>query len=314
MKIIAGAVAVAIVISIAGIVWKRSRAMHQAAATAAVPAGPVVASDLMLSGRVTARNVVNVAAPIEGTLETYFVEPGAQVFQGQLLGRISNPKLQEPAQKAQSDLDKAQARVTALTTQQLTAKLEESRAAADQSRAKNEVERLQKIYDRQEGLWKAGATARLAYEKTKKDYDDAKAELDKQDAAAKESTAREAQIEKDLEAANREVAAATAAIEKSKSAGAAGEIHSPVDGIVVARQEMVGHTIDPSMKNLISIGTDLTQLAVEVNDPRIHNGQAAIVRLDGAEYNGTVQDGKIAFNTPMPVDKLGEDAQVIIKF
>lgn len=296
--------------------WHHHKFLRQAApVVAAQAAGPVVPGDLMLSGHVTARNIVSVAAPIEGTLEAYFVEPGAQVFEGQLLGRIANPKLEEAAQKAQSDLTRAEVRVTTLTTQQLTAKLEQSRSAADLSRARSEAERLQKLYDRQDGLWKAGATARLTWEKSKKDFEDAKAELDKQESAAREANQRDAQAANDLETANREVAAATAALEKAKAAGAAGEIHSPVDGVVTARQELVGQMVDPSMKELMKIGTDLTQLVVEVDDTsRLHDGMHAAVRMEQAEFTGTVEAGKILFETPMPVDKLGQAVQVIIKF
>ena len=268
--------------------WHHHKFLQQAAPVVAAQAGPVVPGDLMLSGHVTARNIVSVAAPIEGTLEAYFVEPGAQVFEGQLLGRIANPKLEEAAQKAQSDLTRAEVRVTTLTTQQLTAKLEQSRSAADLSRARSEAERLQKLYDRQDGLWKAGATARLTWEKSKKDFEDAKAELDKQESAAREANGRDAQAATDLETANREVAAATAALEKAKAAGAAGEIHSPVDGVVTARQELVGQMVDPSMKELMKIGTDLTQLVVEIDNAgadsaRIHAGDKARVRLGAAE-------------------------------
>jgi len=311
----AGAIVVLLVAAIAGVVWIRSRADHRAVVAAPQSTAPVVPSDLMLSGHVTARNVASVAAPIDGTLETYFVEIGVQVFAGQLLGRIKNPRLDEAAEKAQSDLDKAQARVTTLTTEQLTAKLEQSRAGADQSRAKNELDRLQKIYDRQEGLWKAGATARLTYEKAKKDYEDAKAELTKQNAASSDSSAKETQIVQDLEAANRDVAASTSALEKAKAGEAAGEIHSPVDGILVARQELVGQMVGPSMKDLLKIGTDLTQLAVEVDDAsRLRDGEAATVRIDGVEYMGKIQNGRIDFDLPAPADKLGQSAQVIIKF
>ena len=163
-------------------------------------------------------------------------------------------------------------------------------------------------------LRKAGATARLTYEKSKKDFEDAKTEFDRQDAAARDAAAREGQIAHELEVVNREIAAATATAEKVKAGGSAGEIHSPTDGIVVARQEIVGQMVDPSMKELMKIGKDLTQLAVEVNDARVHDGQSAIVRLDGAEYSGRVQGGRVNFDVPMPVEKLDQPVQVIIKF
>jgi multidrug resistance efflux pump len=299
------------------------RASHKPKLIAAVAASPAQPTDVILSGIVEARETIGVGAPMDGTLESYFVELNQEVFQGQLLGRIRNPKLDELQQRAQSDVDKAQSRVTALTGEQLAVRLEASRAQADQTRAHNDVDRLQKNYDRQKGLWAAGATARLVWEKAEKEYTDAKADAEKQDAAAQQATQREAALTRDLETANRAVADAREAVERAgKSAGAA-DLHSPVDGVVVARQELQGQPVDPSMKELVKIATNLTSLSVTLqNDAaasHVKPGQAVVVRVGSDDFAGTIRgtDGHIFtvdFTVPEGGKQLGQPAQVIIKY
>jgi HlyD family secretion protein len=295
--------------------------------SAPIAAPPPPITEVTLSGRVEPRTVVSVAPPIDGVLDKYFVEVNQEVFEGQLLGRIGSSKLQEAEQRATSDLDKAESRVTTLSAEQLKARLEASRASADQSRARNDVARLQKDYDRQQGLWAAGATPRLTWEKALKDYNDAKADVEKEDAAARAAAEHEAALDRDLESANRAVTEATAAVERAKAAAAAVEMHSPVDGIVVERQELQGLAVDPSMKELVKIATDLTSLQVVAAADasvlaRIHAGQAATVQapeLNPDPIAGTVREVRgasviVDFIVPAAPPKLGEAAQVIIKF
>jgi HlyD family secretion protein len=297
---------------------------------APIAAAPAPVTQVTLTGRVEPRTVISVPAPIDGVLDKYFVEVDQEVFEGQLLGRIRNPKIEEAEQHALSDLDKAQAQVTTLEGEQLKARLEASRASADQSRAHNDVARLQKDYDRQQGLWAAGATPRLTWEKAQKDYNDAKAGVEKEDAAAQAAAGREAALGRDLESAHQAVTDATAAVERSKAAGAAAEMHSPVDGIVLERQELQGLAVDPSMKELLKIANDLTSLQViaTLNTPdasalaRIHAGQAATVQAPELSLDpiaGTVREVRggvviVDFTVPVAPPKLGEAAQVIIKF
>jgi multidrug resistance efflux pump len=320
-------IAVVVVVTVAGaLAFARWRVAHKPK-LAPVAAAPAPSAEVTFVGRVQPGTIVNVAPPLEGVLDTYFVDPGQEIYQGQLLGRVRNPELDEAQKHAQSELDQAGLRVTKLTGEQLAARLESSRAAADQARAHSEVERLQKNYDRQKGLWEAGATPRLTWEKAQKDYIDAKADIDKQDAAAKAAAEHEASIDRDLEAANRAVADATTALEHARGGASAAEVHSPADGIVLARKELQGQRVDPSMTDLMQIATDLTSLQAVVTPDasmfaRIHAGQAAVVRIPEVNpdpMNGTVREVRgaeviVDFTSPVAITKLDLTAQVIIKF
>ena len=323
--LVAGAVVLFVAVGGVGLVLRA----HKAKSAPIPVASSVVAepTEANLTGRVQARTVVAVPAPVEGTLEAFFVDVNQEVYKDQLLGRIRNGNLDTAVQQAQSEIDKAQARATMLSGEQLAARLEASRAAADQSRARADVDRLEKAYQRQKGLWEAGATPRLAFEKAEKDYKDAQATIERTDAIAKHATDRAAAVENEIEAANRAVSDATASAEQAKVALATTEVHSPADGILVARRGQPGEPVDPSIKDLLQIAIDLTALQLTVTpEPtvlaRMHAGQAASLRIpeiSAEEIPATVRevgarDAILDFTSPAPVTKLDLAAQVKIKF
>jgi HlyD family secretion protein len=294
---------------------------------ASVPSAAVEPNGISLTGRVQPRASILVAAPLEGTLESFFVDVNQEVYRGQLLGRIRSGTLETAEQQAQLVLDKAETRVTTLSGDQLAARLEASRATVDQSRARTEVERLEKAYRQQKGLWEAGATPRLTFEKAEKDYTAARTAIEHVDTIARQASDRAAAVEAAIEDASRAVADATAALEHAKTELSTAEVHSPADGIVMARRGQPGDPEDPSIKDLLQIGTELTSLQVLLTpDPatlaRIHAGQAVTVRvpeLAPDEIPGIVREIRgsdviVDFASPTAATKLDLAAQVRIKF
>src|SRR2546423_679740 len=71
-------------------------------------------AEVHLSGKIRAQNVVGVSPPIEGTVGALFADVGQEVFEGQLLARITNEGLETGQQMAQKTLDNAQSRVNTL--------------------------------------------------------------------------------------------------------------------------------------------------------------------------------------------------------
>ena len=98
------------------------------------------------------------ATPLEGVVGAFFADVGQEVFQGQLLARITNQGLETGQQAAQKEAEVAQSKVNALESEIVSARLEASRARADASRARGEYDRLEKIYRRQQMLFNEGAT------------------------------------------------------------------------------------------------------------------------------------------------------------
>jgi multidrug resistance efflux pump len=323
--LLAGGVALLIA---AGILFIRRSAANKSN-VAPIPAASTVSeiTEANLTGRIQARTTVMAGAPLEGVLESYFVDAGQEVYQGQLLGRIRSAQLEEAVQRAQAELDLTQARIVVLGNDELAARLEASRVSANQSRAASEVDRVAKIYEREQKLWGAGATPRRTFEQAEKDYTDAKAELEKAAAAVAKAGSRIEAVAHDLEAARRAVTELTQAIEGAKAGIASGEMHSPADGVVTARRGQAGQPVDLSMKDLVEIATDLTSLqAVATTEPgvlaRIRAGQQASVRLpelSADELPGVVRELRemdviVDFTSSMPIVKLSVTAQVRIKF
>jgi multidrug resistance efflux pump len=310
----------ALLAAVAAIAWtRRIPAVHHSA-----PPVIVAPSEANFTASVQPRNTIAVQPPAEGILDAWFVDVGQSVYKDQLLGRVRVPKLEDAARQAQTDLDQMQSRAGGLDSAQMAAKLEISRAEAEQARAATEIDRLKKIYDRYKSLWDLGAIARLPYEKSEKDYNDAKAAAENADKAAKAAKDRVDAIAAEIGTMQNAIAEKTHAVEQAKADLAGGDLHSPADGIVFVRQGDPGQTVDPSLKNLIEIATDLTQLQVTLTPsaedlPRLHAGQTAEVHFGDAEFPGTVREIRgpqviVDFTTSAPIAKLGESAQVRIKF
>jgi len=293
---------------------------------AAAPA-PVVAAEANLTGRVEPRTIVSVGAPMAGLIDGYYLDANQPVYKDQLLGHVRNSDTDSAAQQAQVALDTAETRVTTLGGQQLAAKLETSRAEADQTRAHNDLDRLEKNYQRQKGLWEVGATPRLVFEKAEKDYNDAKDAMEKSDAGRKDAEARAAKVAADLDAANHGVEQAKAALDRSKADGSKGDIQSPADGIILARKGAVHDPVDLAAKDLFQIATDLTHLQITLTPApaelaRIRAGQTAAIRvpeLSPDEIAGTVREVRgnqvvVDFTSPSAATRLDLIAQVKIKF
>ncbi|HML17918.1 MAG TPA: efflux RND transporter periplasmic adaptor subunit [Bryobacteraceae bacterium] len=313
-----GAVALIVVAGVGIVIARRERRQ-----VVAVP--PPTEANFV--GAVQPRATVAVGAPAAGVLDNYFVDPGQQVFQGQLLGKLRNDQAEEAQKKAQADLDQAQESVTNLNSELLAAKLESSRATADQARLRNEIGRLEKEYTLQKQYWDEGITPRLTYEKAERDYLAAKMDLDQQDALASRAKDRLAELANEIDAAHHAIKEASEALDHAKSATQGAELHSPSDGMVVAKRGQPGDTVDPSMQDLVKIAPDLTALEVDASPgpevlSRMRAGQAVRVRvpeLSAEEMTGVVREVRgpqviIDFTSPAPIAKLDLVAQVRIKF
>jgi multidrug efflux pump subunit AcrA (membrane-fusion protein) len=320
-RIAAGAI---VVIAVGLFIGWRVKRRHASAPVQHVASAIFEGAEVTLTGRLQAQTTEQLEAPIAGVLDAWFVEEGQEVYEDQLVGRIRNADLDAEVQKAQGAVDRAEIHVGQLDAQAISARLDGSRTAADQIRARNELDRIEKIYQRHKNLMDAGAIARLTFEKTEADYNSAKTEAASRDASAKEAQDKLAALDHDSEEAKRLLAEQTAALAKAKDAVAEGDLHAPADGVVLTRNVHQGAQVEASKESLISFATDLTKIAVSLTPDapvlaRIHTGQRAFVRLADAELSGEVHEVHgaevvVNFTSPTPVTKLGIPAQVRIVF
>jgi multidrug efflux pump subunit AcrA (membrane-fusion protein) len=309
------------------VAWRRDHAARQPQAQTA-PAPPAAPSgEIALSGRIRAQHVEYVDAGVSGSVEQFFADIGQEVFEGQLLARISNQGLETARETAQRAADTAQDKINQIEAAIISARLESSRARADAIRARAEFDRHDKIYRRQRMLFAEGATPRLTYEKSEREFNDAKTEFDSLDQLAKQAEERSAQLLKDLEAAKRSFDDKSSQLEGVKDDLRAGEVRSPVTGTVVSRKGVTGDTIEAGSESarLFGIATDLAALEVvlEPEPPVLQALKAGVPALvilaDVPEpLNGSVKavqgnEAVVEFVSPNPLVKPGMTAQVRLR-
>jgi multidrug resistance efflux pump len=302
------------------------RAAPPAQSKSAPPPASVFGPEIGFVGKVQARNVIPIAATTEGTVEELTVEVGQDVFEGQLLARIRNVTIETAVELAQADLDKAQSRVTALESSLIAARLEASRADADRNRARAEAEKAERVFLRQQLLYKEGATPRLVFEKAQKENLALSAEYQSLTEVATNAEDRAGRLLKEMDAARRTLDDKNEEFELAKEELQAAEIHSPVNGVLIARRGDAGSEVDTSIKDLFQIAVDLASLdvVVEPEPPalaRIRAGQPAVVRLSelaNEPIPASVREVKgnqvfVEFTSPNPAIRPGLTAQVTIR-
>jgi HlyD family secretion protein len=285
------------------------------------------ARELSLLGTVQARHVVPVGVAVTGTIEAFLAEVGQDVFEGQLLARIGNQSLEAAREEAARSAQSTQEKVNAIESKIIAGRLEASRARADANRSRDQFGQAEKVYLRQQMLHREGATPRLVYEKSEREFETARAEFTSLEELARQADDRVAAAVRDLETAKRALNERNGELENAASQSAGAEIRSPVSGILVSRKAEVGKMVGPEeAKDLFEIAVDLGQLAVVVQpDPaaraRVRPGQDALLYvadLPGA-IPGRVAPGDVAskagdviveFSSPSAVIRPGMTAQV----
>lgn len=298
-----------------------------APARAAQPASKaVVEEEISLPATLQAVTTIPVGIPIQGKIESFQVDVGAEVYEGQLLAQIRSEALQAVQQAAEVDLEQAETRVRNLESLLSAARLEASRASADASRVRNDYERAEKAFQRYKMLLEEGATPRLTFEKAQKEYIALQAESKNLDAVAVAADERISSVSRELDATRKILEGKATDAEAAKLHAGSGEVLSPVNGIVVARRGQAGDNVHPSMTDLFQIASDISVLqAIADASPaqisKIKQGQPATVTLAemaGELLQGTVlkaENGKVTveFANPNALVKPGLTAQIRIK-
>ncbi len=278
--------------------------------------------DITLEGPVQARKIVNIPASTDGVITRFQADVGEDVFEGELLAQINNAKLDNVSQTAESGATRAQAKVADLENALIGARLEASRARSDETRTKSELERAQRLYTQQKALIDQGATPRLTFEKAEKEYNAYKADAENLARTAAAAEDRVASLTDELEAARKAAEAQAQKADEAKADLGAGEVRSPVNGVVLTRNGQAGAPVSHDLQDLFQIAVELNNLQVTVKPaadllPRIRAGQAATVEIADAPgpvagVVREVQEGRIVvdFTSPAATVKPGRPAKV----
>jgi multidrug resistance efflux pump len=290
------------------------------------PAAAPAPRELSLAGKIQALLVVPVGATVTGTIDAFLVEPGQDVYEGQVLARISSQSLEAAREEAARLAQVAQDKVNSVESRMIAARLEASRAHADAKRGRDQLDRVEKVYLRQQMLNREGATPRLVYEKSEREFEAARAESTSLDELARQADDRVSELARELETAKQDVSEYAADLESATAQAAGAEIRSPVSGMVVARKGEPGKMLAPGEAgDLFEIASDLSQLAVAIQPDRaamarIRSGQEAMIfvaELPGA-IPAAVKEVKgneviVAFTSPSAVIRPGMTAQVRLR-
>lgn len=312
---------------LAGFIQFRKWSAGQPAKAASAEAAKPALREVSLQGRIMARDLVKVPVPVDGRLTAVHVEPGSDVYEGQLLAEIQNEGLASAQQAAVVELERAQERVYGLESSIAAARLEASRASADAGRARSEFDRASRNYARQSMLLSEGATPRQVADRAEKEFLALRDESKNLTEVASGAEARAAALQSDLDTARKLLEAKGLDAEAAKERVEAGQVLSPATGVVAARRAAVGDEVHPAMDDLFQIATNLSNLNV-VLEPglsemaKIHPGQAALITvadlqngaLEGAVKS--VEGGKVTveFASPDPVVRPGLTAFVRIRW
>jgi multidrug resistance efflux pump len=283
-------------------------------------------NEITLQGTIRAQHVIGVKADVPGLVETFLVEPGQEVYQGQVLARIGAQGLESVREAAAANLERTRELVTRRENELAAARLESSRADADAQRSRLTLERNQKIYERQKMLNAAGATPRLTYEKSLADYEAAQKDYEIMSNAARAGLERVQSLSQDLASARKMVENKTAELDQAQAELSAAEVHSPVDGYVVSRKGEVGKPADDLGEEFFQIATDLYALQVAAGATpddlkRIVPGMPALVLmldLQSGAMEGKVREVQdkviVDFDSGNPAIKPGMQASVRLRF
>ena len=286
---------------------------------------PVV-TEVIVAAKLHAPTVVNVAVPIAGKIESFNVEPGDEVYEGQLLAQVRSTGLEDAQEAAIVELERATTRVNNIESSIAASRLEASRAGADASRVRADLDRASRHYQRQKLLLEEGATPKLTFEKAERDFRALETESKNLDQVAKQSEERADSLQRELDTAHKLLQDKEDNLEGLKARLAAGDISSPVNGIVAGRRGQVGEEVNPTIKDLFQIATDLSVMEA-VAEPgagdlaKIKAGQEAFVALAESPNEllpglvKNVEQGRVTieFKNPSPAIRPGLTAQVRIK-
>ena len=313
-------------LSLGTVVWRGRRhpVAPPAAATAAAIA--VARNEVTLQGKIVPRHVTGVGASAPSFIEAFLVEPGQDVYEGQVLARIGAQGLESARDAAQAALERAREQMSQTEAAVAAARLELSRAEADAQRSHALLERAERASTRQQMLFREGAAPRLAYQKALQEYE--AATKDYAPIADTVRTQREL-----IQSGTAEVAAARKIVDdklrllaEAQDRLSAAEVRSPVDGYVVSRKGEVGGSVGEPDDELFQIATDLYALEV-ILEPgtqllkRIVPGQPALVLvldLANAAMPGVVGEIKdnsvvVEFEGTLKAIKPGMRADVRLK-
>jgi multidrug efflux pump subunit AcrA (membrane-fusion protein) len=310
------------------VVWRlRHRPLQSPIRAAGAASLPVDTGIVTISGTVRAQHVVTFGPATKGSIEAFMADVGDEVEEGEAVARVGALGLDADRENAESDVRKAQDRVTQAESAVKDARLDESRAAAELEKARAVLSRDEDYYAKEKVRIDAGAIPRLEFEKAQAEHQSAVNTVDIMDKAWRAASDN---IQAMQQIQDRQQALLDQALQKLQDVQAAvagQDVRSPVEGWIVVRQGQIGQSLDAG-DTLFQVATDLAALEVALTPPpevlkRVLPGMQALVlipEVTSAAISGDVKsiDDKakevvVEFVSGMPSIRPGMKADVRLK-
>src|SRR5262245_56495941 len=256
-----GAVVLVAGVSALSVKLRRKPPGHLDAPAAAI----VTDTGVTLHGTIRPQHVVGVGASIPGNIDTFLVEVGQEVFEGQVLARLGSTGLDTAKENAQQAVEKAQDQVNKSEAAVNTARMEVSRAEADAQRARAQMDRAQRTAERQTTLHRAGATPKNTYEKAVQEYEAAIKEFDVMDQAMRGSRENVQTASNRLAETRKLLAQRQEEAQDAEDDYSSAEVRAPVSGTVVGRSGEIGKPAEAAGEQMFQIATDFYALEVPLD-------------------------------------------------
>ena len=275
------------------------RPVPSGAAVAALPplaSSPLISGDYSVAapGRIEpASDEIRVAASITGLLREVLVKAGDKVRRGDVLARIESEDYSAALAKAEADLKLDQAELLRVLNGARTAERDAAYAAVAEAEAVEKTAQVE--LDRRRSLITKGFATHQALEQAEQDYE--VAEQHRKAAFAKYMLVNDPAREEDVAIARARVAAAQAAVERSRAELGKTVVRSPIDGTVLRVHRRPGELVSTFFVDqpIVTVG-DLSKLYVraevdETDIAKVVRGQPAYVTAEA--YGETRFPGKV---------------------
>ncbi|MDX2177974.1 MAG: efflux RND transporter periplasmic adaptor subunit [Bryobacteraceae bacterium] len=242
-----------------------------------------LAAIVTASGEIKPRNYINIGtnANVPSRITDILVVEGQKVKKGQLLATLESvqPEAEVAAQRA--SVATAEADSSAAESGLRVADENIKTAEASVERAKAEAERSRIFFERAQKLWEEKLIARQEFDQRRADNDALRAAVRESEFRLAQLKAQRAQVNANLNAAQRRVAVAQANLKRAADVLQRTQSIAPIDGVITNLPVRVGETVVPGIQNssssLIMTIADMSVITAEV---KVDETDIVNVKLD----------------------------------
>jgi HlyD family secretion protein len=248
----------------------------------------------------------NLSFQVPGSVLKVNFQEGQSVTRGQIIAELDRSEFESRYAQAKANLDRAQKTKKQLETMlelsKNTLPSEVSRAKANVQSARDTLKNAEKNYKRFEDLFAKGVVSEKERDALKLQYDVAQSRLAESESVLKLAQGNLTKIDavkEDIEVANAQINAVSAALNQSSIYLDYTQLKSPTDGVITSRNIEPGETVTTG-REVITISdlsrVDLKIFVDETEIGKVKPGQKVDVKVD--TFPGKTYTGYVSFISP----------------